>query len=168
MSRISRLTAQDREDFVAYVDGELDDARAREVERTLSENPVARNDVELLTRTWDLVDLLPRVEASPDFTQKTLEIVQLEKPRREMHEQPWFQQARRGIVLTVWAAGILLAAGIGFWVTREAVPDPVQPIVDDLPLLERLDDYRDAGGVDFLQKLQNSGVFNDEPEAETP
>jgi anti-sigma factor RsiW len=68
MTKIHRLTQQQRDDLTAYLDGELDDAATHEIEQVLAQSPVARNEVEMLTRTWEMLSLLPRAQAGEDFT----------------------------------------------------------------------------------------------------
>ncbi len=72
MSRLTRLSTDERNNLVAYLDGELEDDATQRIEEVLSQSPVARNDVELLVKTYDLLDLLPRPKASAEFTQKTI------------------------------------------------------------------------------------------------
>src|SRR6266404_8238680 len=63
----------EREDLSAYLDGELDKQSARALEAKLSVNAEARGEADTLRRTWELLDYLPRLEPSPDFTHRTLE-----------------------------------------------------------------------------------------------
>src|SRR5438067_8003934 len=67
------LNEEDRTNLVAYLDGELDEAAARALEAKLSNDPGARAEAESLRRTWELLDYLPRAEASTTFTHRTLE-----------------------------------------------------------------------------------------------
>src|SRR6478672_1711591 len=73
MAKPSSLTAQDRENLVAYLDGELDDRTARALEAKLSRDTQARAELEALKRTYNLLDFLPRDEASSQFASKTLD-----------------------------------------------------------------------------------------------
>ena len=57
------------ERLVAYVDGELDQADAAEVERLLAERPELAAEVELLRRTGDLIGALPRESGAPDLAE---------------------------------------------------------------------------------------------------
>src|SRR5262245_7111665 len=63
----------DREDLIAYLDGELDEEATRAVESQMNIDPTVRSEVESLKRTWDLLDYLPRPEPSPNFTHRTLD-----------------------------------------------------------------------------------------------
>ena len=67
------LNEEDRANLVAYLDGELDEHAARDLEARLANDPRARAEAETLRRTWELLDYLPRAEASGSFTHRTLE-----------------------------------------------------------------------------------------------
>ncbi|VTS07370.1 anti-sigma factor family protein [Tuwongella immobilis] len=73
-------------ELVAYLDGEVDAKTRQEVEATLQRDATARDEASKLKRTWDLLDYLPKTEASPDFTQRTisklLPVPTAEKPPR--------------------------------------------------------------------------------------
>lgn len=60
-------------ELVAYLDGELDAASARQVEARLAHDPAARDRAAALKRSFDLLDYLPKPEPSPDFTARTLD-----------------------------------------------------------------------------------------------
>lgn len=49
--------------------------RPRQLESVLADSPVARKDVEMLVRTYELLDLLPRTEVMIQFTQRTMATV---------------------------------------------------------------------------------------------
>jgi hypothetical protein len=61
--------------LVAYLDGELPEEQARQMEQRLAADPELRRRALLLKKTYDLLDYLPLPEASPDFTTRTLEKV---------------------------------------------------------------------------------------------
>jgi len=63
------------EELVAYLDGELSEEQARQMEQRLAADPDLRRRAWLLKKTYDLLDYLPLPEASPDFTTRTLEKV---------------------------------------------------------------------------------------------
>ncbi|MCH8828754.1 MAG: hypothetical protein IID45_04170, partial [Planctomycetes bacterium] len=56
MNETTRLSPQQRDDLVAYLDGELDEETTQSMERTLAHSPVARHEMDMLTRTWSLLD----------------------------------------------------------------------------------------------------------------
>ena len=60
-------------ELVAYLDGELDPAAARKVEKRLATDPAARAKATALKKTYDLLDYLPQPEPSATFTTRTLD-----------------------------------------------------------------------------------------------
>src|SRR3954470_1739209 len=69
-----RLTPEDRSNLVAYLDGELNDVQARAMATKLTQSVTARREAEVLRKTWELLDLLPRPQASDDFASRTLTV----------------------------------------------------------------------------------------------
>ena len=67
-------------ELVAYLDGELDPAAARQVEARLAKDPAARTRAAELKRSFDMLDYLPRTEPSPTFTTRTLDKLPVLKP----------------------------------------------------------------------------------------
>ena len=103
--------AQDRDDLVAYLDGELDEERSRALEARLSLDPAARAEAESLRKTWELLDYLPRAEPSASFTNRTLEKLAVQhttavQPGRLRRWPRW-------LAGMAWAAGIVVAAAGG-------------------------------------------------------
>ena len=58
-----RLSPAERDNLVAYLDGELPDGESRRIATKLTSSPTARREVEALERTWQLLDHLPRPQA---------------------------------------------------------------------------------------------------------
>lgn len=67
-------------ELVAYLDGELDEASARQVEARLARDPAARARAAELKKSFDLLDYLPRPEPSATFTTRTLDKLPAVKP----------------------------------------------------------------------------------------
>src|SRR5947209_12755642 len=111
MDKTGPLDDDEREDLVAYLDGEADDDTARRVEAKLSLDPAARAEADTLRRTWELLDFLPRAEPSPSFTHRTLERVQ---PVRSTMVRPPPRPWRRWALAAGWAAAVVAAAVGGF------------------------------------------------------
>lgn len=156
MSRIPRLTSEQRAELVAYLDGELEEEKAREIEQTLAASEVARHEVEMLSRTWDLLETLPRESASAEFASKTLQTAKVESAPSAAPE--WRPYARRGLIALGWATTLAAVGLAGFAVGHRWLPRRSDPIVRDLPLLERLDTYREVGTAEFVEKLRDRGV----------
>lgn len=155
-------------DLVAYLDGELDEEQTEAVEQLLVESPVARREVDTLTQTWDLLELLPAEKASEDFTERTLATVRVDGTEPLATPPPWRRQARRGVALATWVAGLTLASIVGFLGTNRWMADESQPLLDDLPVIEKLDVYTDIDSVEFLEELHSSGILAEETDNDSP
>jgi hypothetical protein len=150
MSRIPRLTTEQRSDLVAYLDGELEEDDAREIEQVLAASDVARHEIEMLGRTWELLDTLPRESASAEFTARTLATIQVgETPGLKT----WQPHVRRGMLVLGWVTTLAAAVVVGFTIGFRWTPRQDDAIVRDLPIVDNLDAYRDAGSVEFLERL---------------
>ncbi|MGE3804327.1 MAG: anti-sigma factor [Gemmataceae bacterium] len=147
------LNEKDREELVAYLDGELDEKTARDVEARLSLDPAARREVESLKKTWEFLDYLPRPQPSPDFTQRTLQKMAPQPTMMVRKGRPWL--GRIG-----WAAAVLLAGFLGFAGTRHYlqqghVPKSEDRLVRDLHVVDQLRNHEHVDDIDFLHKLAN-------------
>jgi len=163
MEKITRMNAGQRDNLVAYLDGELSEAEAKDIERSLIGNPVAQREVEMLSRTWDMLDLLPKASVSGEFTHKTVTMARVDKTRILITDAPWFSKARRTILLASWGVALALAAAVGFTATREWIPSEARTLIDNLPVIEHLDQYVEADSIEFLQQLKMSGAAHDLP-----
>jgi hypothetical protein len=155
-----------RENLVAYLDGELDDSDAAEVERTLTESAEIRQEVEALARTWDLLEQLPRVRASSEFTERTMASIQAAsavedaKPRLS-------PAAKRKLWLGSLLAGLVACAAAAFLFANRGIPEQTETLLRDLPVIEELDLYEEVGDVEFLKELKAIGPLSEAPSAES-
>jgi anti-sigma factor RsiW len=173
MAKLPPLSEKEREDLVAYLDGELDAATARALEAKLNLDAEARAEAESLRRTWEMLDYLPRPEPAAAFTSRTLERVSsLQQPlpadpERGKHWLPLLFGAG-------WAAAVLLAGTLGFigvrWLSASnRVPTPTTKPVDvdallvqDLRLIENKRLYDLVEDVGFLRELESPDLFGDD------
>ncbi len=150
----------DEEDLVAYLDGELTGEDILRIEARLSADEGYRNQLQQLQRAWDLLDDLPRVEASESFSQSTVSMVALQASGEYL--------ATKGKAKsTVWrymlaAAATMLAGLFGYGVTYFIYDSPNRELLADLPVIERLDIYQSADDVEFLRLLAQEGLFDEE------
>jgi anti-sigma factor RsiW len=159
MEKVSRLTQAQRENLVAYLDGELEDAESQEIDRILARSDVARHEVEALSRAWDMLDLLPNSTASADFTNRTMATLKLEESPYSVTDKPWFIMARRGAVAAVWLAAMAVCGGVGYLATSVWYPNPHREMLEELPLIRQLDVYGEVESIEFLEQLNREGVF---------
>lgn len=162
MEKITRFTSDEREDLTAYLDGELDEKRASEIELKLTRSEHARREVEILSRTWDLLGLLPQPSVSGEFSHKTMAIArQADEPQSDRTKKV-LRWGQRIACLSVWGVALCLTASVGYQITNRWIPDDSRLLVEDLPIIDNLDNYREVGDVDFLRQLQTSRVFREE------
>lgn len=153
MDKLSRLTAEDRDNLTAYLDGELDEESTRRIESILAGSSVARNDVEMLARTYEALDVLPRPRAAEDFTERTVATAKLETLRKPVSQQPWFKTARNLLILGGWTVAMLGSGVCGYALTYHWISRSEDQLLDELPLIEKLDVYSEVDGLEFLNRL---------------
>ncbi|RPI81003.1 MAG: hypothetical protein EHM42_11310 [Planctomycetaceae bacterium] len=169
MAKITRLSGEQRENLVAYLDGELDETSGKEIEQVLGVSPVARHDVDMLSRTWDLLSVLPEVSAPEDFTEKTLGSIRLaEQPRFEIDGAAMGRTFRRGVALALATTAVVAAGVAGYTATSRWVPNEADELVDDYEIISELDKYQTAGSEEFLKLLQQHREFTEHEEPPAP
>ncbi len=159
------------EKLVAYLDGELPEGAAREVEQALSSDPAMRAEVEQLNRAWELLDLLPRPNASREFSSRTLATLHVVDGTTELAAEPEIAATvaienstrRRFPVppLVAWSAGLVVVSLLGFAVGRMTARSNSDVWLDDLSLIEHIDVYREIGDAEFLRDLKQRGVLDE-------
>ena len=159
MEILTRLTTEQRDNLTAYLDGELDEDGTRQIETVLANSTVARNDVEVLAKTYELLDLLPRPRASGEFTEKTMQTAKLGEVRKDPRDSAWYRQGKRIIRYASWAALLFAAASVGYAVARYKVPQHDDVLLDNLDVIQNLDDYEKAGSFEFLDALSHDSVL---------
>jgi hypothetical protein len=158
-----RLSPDERADLVAYIDGELPETHSRAISTKLTQSATARREVEMLQKTWEMLDYLPRPEVNQQFSEKTVSHIR----RLELDARAWEP------VLASWSAWAALAMvyvviglaslGMGYFATRWIWPDPTVRLVNDLTLAEHLDEYEKVGSFEFLTQLVDSDEFGGTP-----
>lgn len=144
--------------LVAYLDGELDEEARRLIDARLAADPKLREALGRLEHTWDILDGLERSSVEDTFAQSTLELVAqaaAEDVRQDLAAAP---RRRRRRWLVVWMS-MVSAAAAGFLITAMLQPNPNRELLEDLPVLENLDRYREIDDVDFLRLLAAEGLF---------
>lgn len=160
MDKSTRLNSEQRANLTAYLDGELDDDAAQQIEQVLSQSDMARREVAVLSRTWDLLDFLPRTRASEQFSTNTIASVHLEAARSSSQPLPARVATRRGTVWGLWLIGLIACLSLGYLATSRVFPSDLDLLLDDLPIIQSFDQYNDAGSVEFLHELQRHKTFS--------
>jgi len=145
-------------ELVAYLDGELDGEGLRRVEDHLSHDGDYRRLLRQLQGTWDLLDELPRSNATEMFTQSTVEMVAV-RAEEDMRHHEVAQDKRRLGRWLVGVAGIAAASVIGYFVGTAVWTSPDKQLIQDLPVIENVDAYLLAEDVEFLRSLDREGLF---------
>jgi anti-sigma factor RsiW len=152
------------EKLVAYLDGELPEGEARNVEQSLASDPAMRVEVEKLNLAWELLDLLPRPNASGEFSSRTLTSLKVSGATtalaNEHSASPTvaleISEPRRFKLpqLAAWSAGLVAVSLLGFAIGRMTARPESDGWLDDLALIERLDVYLEIGDAEFLRDFQ--------------
>ena len=168
MSKLIRLTPEIRADFVAYLDGELDEEATERIETVIGQSEVARSDMESLAQTYELLDTLDRPRAAEDFAERTMATIRVDELRPDVRDTKWYRAARDGAILAVWMAALTATAAAGFLATNRWVQTESDRLIEELPLIEQLDVYSEVGSIEFLQRLHAQDALLQEmsPEAE--
>jgi anti-sigma factor RsiW len=162
--QVPPLNDDDRDNLVAYLDGELDEAATAAVEAKLILDPAQRAEATMLRKTWDLLDHLPRPQPSGSFTNRTLERI---SAYRTSPLQARYRLLRGPWALGVgWAAAVLLATAAGFAGSRflpHHLPasDPnknvqlegEQELIRDLRVIQNKRLYEHVDNIEFARML---------------
>lgn len=176
---MSNSDSRQTENLVAYLDGELNDDDASRVEETLTEQPPIRQEVEKLTRVWELLDLLPEPKASAKFTERTLSAIQTQQAQTDGDEADtrpiatqqrlhWKSRLRKFAMRFAGFLGLVAVASAGFNGAFRRDTESMDQLLNDLPVIERLDQYQEAGSLEYLQTLKDSRLLNDDSNTDNP
>lgn len=147
--------------LVAYLDGELAADEQVRVERRLADDPQFRQRLAQLQRAWDLLDSLERAEADENFTRSTVEMVAV-KAAGDVEAAQARQRWRQKWLYLVGASAMTVSLLAGYLLLSRWVDRPNRELVRDLPVIERVDEYRNAESVEFLRQLHEQGLFAQE------
>ena len=156
------LTSRQREDLVAYLDGELDEEGSEQMEHLLARSETARREVDSLERTWDLLDALPHVRASETFTARTMSTIRVSESQTGVAPRRWTPLVRRVVIAAACAVGLAGSAALGFYLAHESRSEEMEVLVRDLPVIESLDVYREIQDESFLRRLDESKLLDEE------
>lgn len=153
METFSRISPEQRSNLTAYLDGELDETESADIEKILAKSAVARNDVEQLARTYDLLDQLPRYQATTAFTERTIATIRLETSRPDITQAAWYQKAQRSIRPLLWCLLLAAASTVGYLATQQWAPNPANLEAREFDIIRNLDMYKEVGDAAFLEQL---------------
>lgn len=155
----------DQEELVAYLDGELEADAVRRVEDRLTTDSKYRGLLQKLERSWELLDELPRSTADEGFTQTTLEMVAVSAAKDVQVQSDSNKMSRSRQKFAVLLLGVIVGGGgywgFSYWLDREN-----RQLLQDLPVIERVDMYRTVEDVEFLLMLNEQDLFSGEVDDE--
>jgi anti-sigma factor RsiW len=162
------LSEEDRENLVAYLDGELDEETARAIEARINVDPDVRAEADALKQAWEMLDFLPRPEPSSNFTHRTMERLTLQGPLSTM-TMPRQRDGRRGPSWLLRTAGLIFVAAAGFALAVLLWPKPPPStgsdqldaiLIEDMRVIENKHLYDHVEDLDFLKKLDEADLFD--------
>lgn len=153
------IDENERADLVAYLDGELVGRAAAEVEAKLARSEALRREAGAIQGAYDLLDFLPMPATTPDFTRRT--VVFVEQPRTKEPFVGAGQKSRwlGALPVVVFLAGIVAAFFAGCRLTS-AASDPRRQLLENLPVIERFEEYRVARDLELLRALHDQRVLD--------
>ena len=170
MAKITRLSSEQRENLTAYLDGELDEPATQAMEAKIATDPAVRAELDALKQTWGMLDYLPKASPSPNFTHRTMERLTMEGVGGAVKTMPVPRGRMGWPVWVCWAAALLLAVGIGYYVTTffgspapTPIPDADLPLVRHLRIVEKWRLYENADDLEFVKKLNHPDLFGEDP-----
>lgn len=146
------------EEIVSYLDGELDSETEARIVRKLSEDPAYRARLSQLQHAWDLLDNLRGTEADDEFAASTVAMVAVHADQESKSRQVRVvrQRSLTGVAL---AAVAVLSMAAGYYVLHRRVTRDDRNLVRDLPVIERVDEYRNIDDLSFLKALERENLF---------
>ena len=149
---VKAIDLDEHNELVAYLDGELDEASCERLEAQLLEDEALQKKLNELSKVWDMLDSLPNVTAAQDFTKSTMEMA-IVSTKREITGN----SGKR--LLSVRILLLCAAMLLGVFASRWMQQDDDRMLVEDFEVIENLDLYRVGGSVEFLEELDEQGLF---------
>lgn len=146
------------EELVAYLDGELDAEASREVERRLSQDARYRQMLRQLQHSWDLLDRLPKADVSDVFTQSTVAMIAV-TAADDVEEMKARGTRRKKAVWWLGTGSVAASFLVGYLLVSSVADRENKRLLRDLPVIERMDEYRYADSIEFLRMLDGEGLF---------
>src|SRR5262245_21723755 len=146
------------EQIVAYLDGELDSETEARVVRRLSEDAGYRSRLGQLQHAWDLLDNLRRSEADDEFVNSTVAMVAVQAEQESKSRQMRVVR-QRSLAWLALAAVLLLSLASGYIVLHRRMTRGDRELGRDLPVVGRVDEYRNIDDIEFLKRLEYENLF---------
>jgi len=150
-----------RDEFVAYLDGEIEGEARRRFEQRLARDPDYRRELDQFQRAWECLDILPAATVSESFVGTTIEMVAMTAAREQSGSRltRFARQHRRWTALAVG----LVSGLLGYAAVAARSPDINERLLKDRRILERLDVYLEIDDIGYLRRLREEHLFDKEP-----
>ncbi|MDR1383746.1 MAG: hypothetical protein LBJ67_07875 [Planctomycetaceae bacterium] len=158
-------TELDEELLIAYLDGELDSQNVRQMEDRLSREPELREKMTVFEQTWNLLDSLETVPVDKELVRSTMEVVTL-TIEKELNEGEKKLEQRKIPDFLITLAILMLCGMIGYQLMSLYRLSVDRQILDDIPIIQQMNTYKEIGNFDFLKELAKERVF-DTPSTDT-
>lgn len=133
------------EHLVAYLDGELEPSSREALERQLASDERLRQRLAQFEQSWNLLDSIPTAPVGDQFAQTTVSLAASQLSHQARGPARW----------RTWACAVI----VGFLVLGIPLHLVRQQRLRDLPVIQNLELYRVAESVEFLQMLEDEGLF---------
>lgn len=157
-----RLSNVERANLVAYLDGELNEAETNALSAKLTQSVTARREIDLLEKTWELLDHLPRPQAPPEFVSRTLSEVDHFEAQGGALVHLAGRSGRIALRVAVCLLVSAVTMGLGYATTRWLWPDPTARLARDLSIAEHFDEYMEVRNFELLQQLDQIPALNED------
>ena len=81
-------------------------------------------------------------------------------------EGHWRDRVSRWGVRAAGLFGFVFVTSVGFNSTFKADTSDLDLLLQDFPIIERLNQYHEAGSLEFLQQLKDSELFDEQKQAD--
>jgi anti-sigma factor RsiW len=170
-------------ELIAYLDGELDEHSAKDMERRIDQEPKLKAAADGYKRTWELLDYLPQPDPSPTFTTRTVDRMAVLRPAQASVSLTMSSVTSPPAQATVapanragtwrWvgvAAAAVLLFLLGYGISgvsshKHAQPDErevEEQMARDLRVLDHWNLYQYGDDVTFVETLARPDYFGDD------
>ena len=156
---VSDQTEPDVELLVAYLDGEMDTQGVRQVEDRLSVEPDLREKMASLEQTWNMLGELESVPVDKELVRSTMEVVTL-TIEKELGDDEKKVEQRKLYDRLILAAILIMFGVIGYQLAALVGVHVQNQLVDDVPIIRQINDYKEIGSFEFLKALSEKDVFD--------
>lgn len=158
----ARLSQEERANLVAYLDNQLSPAESQMIAAKVAQSVTARREIEALKRSWELLDLLSKPEASPEFATKTLTSISMEAQGANQTFDRVTDSIKRWLVAASVLVGLAASLFLGYLIVSTVLPDPNRRLIRDLDIAEHWQEYQLLPSVDCVDELDRQ-FFDSEP-----